>query len=461
MKKGFLKKTTAVALGAAMALAPITALADDGATGTGAIFSYKVTKVVVPTTYTFAMNPDGLPIVQTGVTDPVTDQIVSQSVGIINKSSYDQVVKVELTVTDLNAADQDTPQITFVDKESDITSAGSGEYKVLLQLLPADSSSAVSQYYDGTTATDINTTTDAAALANVVMTANTNAAVALTAGDNEVSFKLPKASYALASGSAITLGTDTANDVESKFELTANGGITAFKLGGKMNANADWTKLTEGVKIDAVYEFSTVTGSEKAVAGTAMVTVPTSVTLNGGVVTITGLTAKRNYVNAEFTIVNNSTEEETFIDVNKMLKQFTWVTDAYTKEKGGTLQFVLPDTWVSAGTVKNLVVTLSDGTTISPAAGPEVSLDGKTISVTNLEGENNMKDIKVILNKDGNETEVSLLTSNLQSSMTWDTSAWTSDDGGDISVTLKEAWDAYGTISSVIVVLEDESTIIL
>ena len=461
MKKRFLKQTMAVALSTAMALAPMTALADDSATGTGAIFSYKVQDVVVPTTYTFAMNPDGLPIVQAGVTGTVTSQIVSQSMGIVNRSSYDQIVKVELEVTDLNAAIDDTPSITFVSEEADITKAARGEYKVLLQLVPANSATAVEKFYDSANSyaeANIDTDTAAAALGNVVMAGNTSAAVTLASGSNDVLVKLTKGTYDLKDSTTIALGTDTANDVASKFELKANGGVTAFKFDGKMNSDADWTKLTAGVKVDAIYEFTTVTGKEKAVTGTAMVTIPTTVDLNGKVITITGLKGTNNYQDGTVTITKLDGTEMTVV-LSKVPNYYTRDDSAWTEAGGGNIVFTFVDALDNVGVISSVSITLADDTVIVPVIPPVATLEGKVLTIANLSSESNYVGGTLTIKKKADGELAAYAFSAATAYYTRDDSAWTEADGGTIVITFKDNLDTVGTIENIKITLSDGTEI--
>lgn len=268
MKLKNVKRVLAAALSASMVMGTaMTAMAADTPVDVNApIYSFDVVNVIVPTTYAMAFNPEGL-TVKTGSTTSAS-QILSKNYGIINKSNKDKVITVSLTV-----ADQNTDSgITFVDSAQDVTDAEDGEYKIHLTAIPADAT----EVKIGTASADKDTA--ATALNDVSMTGATAQAVTLKAGENKLGFKLDKATWTPISGSEVTLGTSNANDVKDNFEVTglATGGkgITAFTFGGEMNANADWFKLTSGIKISVVYTNETAPSDATVITGTgAMVEV--------------------------------------------------------------------------------------------------------------------------------------------------------------------------------------------
>lgn len=241
-----MKRFMALALSASMMMGmSMTSLASDQEVSVDApIYAYDVTNVIVPTNFLVAFNPNGLDVDKDGGTTIVQDQIVSKNYGIINKSTKDKVITVTLNVEDLNEG-----QITFAEDPADVTNAAAGDYVVNLTVVPADAT----EVKVGSTPAAADLTTTGADLADATMTAATGAAKVLVEGDNDVDFLLEKAVYQ----GKIDLSGATGNNVADQFtiqELAAAGkGITAFTFGGTMNANADWTKLTKGIKITAVY----------------------------------------------------------------------------------------------------------------------------------------------------------------------------------------------------------------
>lgn len=255
-----MKKALAVALSAAMVMGmSVTSFAADGEVSVDApIYAYDITNVVVPTTFLVAFNPNGLKVDMDGDastdTDVITDQIVSKNYGIINKSTRDKVITVTLKVEDLNEG-----KITFAEA-ADVTSAGVDDYVINLTAVPADAT----EVKVGANSADLNTT--GADLADVSMTEATSSGITLVEGENDVDFLLEKAVY----DGKIDISGATGNNVAGSFTLTSlagsGKGITAFTLGGTMNDKADWTKLTKGIRITAVY------GNENAVDGAMPVT---------------------------------------------------------------------------------------------------------------------------------------------------------------------------------------------
>lgn len=255
-----MKKALAVALSAAMVMGmSLTTFAAEQEVSVDApIYAYDITNVIVPTNFQVAFNPNGLDVDKDGGTTIVQDQIVSKNYGIINKSTKDKVITVSLTVEDLNEG-----KITFAANPADVTSASADDYVVNLTVVPADAT----EVKVGATPASADLTTTAADLADVSMTGATAKAKALVAGENDVDFLLAKADYT----GKVDLSTTT-NNVADKFtlaNLAAGGkGITAFTFSGAMNANADWTKLTKGIKITAVYSNENAPAGAVAETGT-------------------------------------------------------------------------------------------------------------------------------------------------------------------------------------------------
>lgn len=256
MKVKSMKRVLATALSATMVLGMSATVLAEPVDVTAPIYSLNVESYVVPTTYKVAFNPGEL-TVKTGDSSTSTAQVISLNYGMINNSSKDKIVTVSLKVEDQN---ENSP-IEFVKSEAEVTNAAADAYAIYLAAVPADSTAIQA----GGAAIDKDTA--AAALADVTMTAATAKAVALAAGDNQIGFRLGKATYAAKTGSDVTLGTTNSNDVSSNYEVSAVGGSTAFTFAGKMKETADWSKLTAGIKITAVYTIADA-GEEEVIDGT-------------------------------------------------------------------------------------------------------------------------------------------------------------------------------------------------
>ena len=365
------KKVFALALSATMAMGiamPVMA-ADTDPTVTAPIYSFEVLDVVVPTTYQVAFNPEGL-TVKTGDSTTSTDQILSRNYGMINRGNKDQVMTVALKVEDQNTGDN---KVTFVDSAEEVTNAKAGEYKVHLTAVAADATNEVK--VGAATPASADKDTEAADLNSVTMTkAADTTAVTLKGGDNKIAFKLDKAVYSPKGGAELELGasSSTSNNVASNFEITslaaAGKGITAFTFGGTMNnTDTNWSKLTSGIKITATYSNEVASSDATAVSGTgAMIKVGPQVTADtSGLITITGLTATKNW--ESMTVTN---ENGTF-DINS--GAVTWNNTQWSEENGGTLTVQLEESWLVTlrGKTGRTTVTLTDGSTISaPLAIP-------------------------------------------------------------------------------------------
>lgn len=293
MKLKSMKKVLAAALSTTMVMGmSMTAFAANGEitstsptnpTGgsiSAPIFSYDITHVVVPTSYGVAFNPDGLEVTVSTATTPTTvttSTVASKNYGIINKSSKDKLVKVGLKVSSTEPREK----ITFVNTAAMATTdAKKGEYKIFLEAVPADATPV--KVISGTTpanatATTPTTATQPAKLAHVVMTKATTGTVPMQVGDNEIAFKLGKATYALKAGESLdleNLSASTSNDVKSKYgvtDLDVVQGVTGFTFGGAMNSDADWTKVSGQIRITPTYTIETTDDSVTVLAGTGAI----------------------------------------------------------------------------------------------------------------------------------------------------------------------------------------------
>ena len=229
------------------------------------IYNYDIVNVVVPTSYAVALNPYELPI-RVNETTVSTNQVVARNYGIINKSTLDKIVTVSLVVEDQNDG-----KITFVDSEEAVMNADKDTYAVYFTAVPADDSGIKT----GSGNVDVNKDTTAAELADVSMTGAENSAVVLKKGDNQIAFKLSKAVYQYEDGKEINIDTEQHKDVRKQMKLTslaADGtGATAFTFDGVMNQQADWSKITNGIKVSVVYSYETAAGDERIADGTSTV----------------------------------------------------------------------------------------------------------------------------------------------------------------------------------------------
>ncbi len=370
MKLKNMKKVLAAVLSTTMVMGmSITTLANGEITSTGPttggsitapIYSYDTTNVVVPTSYGVALNPDGLNVtVSTTPSEATTSTVASKNYGIINKSSKDKLVKVGLSVTSTEA----TESVTFVDTAAEATGAAKGEYKIYLEVVPADNTGV--QIYDTQgTAGAPTTSTQPSALAHVKMTKATST-VPMKLGENEVAFKLGKADYSLKDGASLDLeGTNTNNDVASLYEVTTldtTAGVTGFTFDGAMNSNADWTKVTGKVEITPTYTIETTDDTVTVLDGTGAMTKvgPQASVSSSGLISITGLTSEANYVSATLTNDNGT------FDINAA--QVDWNLSQYDENNGGSISGQLGTAWMDSlrGKTGTIVITLSNDTTIT------------------------------------------------------------------------------------------------
>lgn len=238
----------------------------DSVTITVPIYNYDIVNVVVPASYAVALNPYGY-AVNIGDGTVSTEQVVSRNYGIVNKSSSDKLVKVTLTVEDLNDG-----RIVFVESPEEALNAEEDMYAIYLAMIPSAEGGV------GLNDVTVDEGTLSEELANISMTRADEVAVPLKAGENQISFRLSKAVYEFGNGEGITLGDASGMNPVELFKLTglsADGrGITAFTFSGAMNPKADWAKLLGGLKISVVYTYENAAGDESIVKGTGAMIAP-------------------------------------------------------------------------------------------------------------------------------------------------------------------------------------------
>ncbi|MBD5445325.1 MAG: hypothetical protein HDR29_07215 [Lachnospiraceae bacterium] len=321
-----MKKALAVAMSTVMVIGTsmTTFAAEPEVSVDAPIYAYDITNVVVPTNFLVAFNPDGLDV-KKAEGDVVQDQIVSKNYGIINKSTKDKIITVAFDVEDLNE-----DKITFAEDASEVTSAVTDDYVINLQVIPANAT----EVEVASGAADLTTT--GADLADAKMTAATSAAKTLVAGENYVDFLLSKAAYT----GTIDLSSADTNNVTSDFTIdslaTSGKGITAFTFGGTMNTNTDWTKLTKGIKITAVYDSENAPSGATAVTGTgALYELPNPVFKTGSDVgTIKYRTGSGNGAMRNITSIKMDLNGTLFDGYHAASKLWVAATD-----KNGTIKF--------------------------------------------------------------------------------------------------------------------------
>lgn len=233
--------------------------------------------VVVPTAYTLALNPYRLPV-RTGEDEVTTQQIISGMYGIVNKSSTDQIVTVSLTIEDGNGG-----ELVFVDSAEEAREAGMNVYAIYLTAVPAGEEQILIE------GEPVDEKVTGEALQNVRMTGAEDQAVVLHEGTNEMAFKLAKAVYDVEEESTAENTEDQGEDSTDVEEspgsaheedivyeeipllqaLASDGkGVTAYTFSGVMNPDAEWEKLSGGIRLSVVYTYETADGSEEIVEGT-------------------------------------------------------------------------------------------------------------------------------------------------------------------------------------------------
>lgn len=233
----------------------------------------EIIDVVVPTSYTLALNPYRLPIM-IREDETTTEQVISGNYGIVNKSSTDQIVTVTLTVEDHSGE-----QLVFVDSAEEAEEAGRNVYAIYLAAVPADEGEIL--IGEGPVEGDVT----AGSLVDVTMTGAQEQAVTLHAGDNQISFRLAKAVYEWETGEE-TEEEDPEQEEDQEERAEGSGeriertekvfreladdgqGVTAYTFYGVMNPDAEWERLSGGIRLSVVYTYQTAEGDEEIAEGT-------------------------------------------------------------------------------------------------------------------------------------------------------------------------------------------------
>lgn len=265
MKKG--KKVLALACAVALSVpgAALPVQAADVTVSQEGEMNYvdmsKYTKVLLPTssTMSFALDPQGLSTMS-GATAEAKDleaaagNIVSNGeVSVVNYGYYPIKVTTKFFVTD-------TGKSVLVENENDINSDTTR--KVYLTVTPSSAKTTVTTADTtdpkGNTVTNITGTTGYAASSESI--AITGAAPAAAKG---MVFALSGAEYEFTKTTNSTTGKD-----EYAAALKSGGeyGAASFKIGGKINKNADWAayigNAAKALKLNAVFSYQTMTNDE-------------------------------------------------------------------------------------------------------------------------------------------------------------------------------------------------------
>ncbi len=263
----------------------------------------EIIDVVVPSAYTLALNPYRLPV-RVGEDALSTEQIISGTYGIVNKSSGAQIVTVSFTVEDYTDG-----ELLFVDSPEEAENAGRNVYAIYLAAVPANEEPVL---IDGQ---PIGSDVSGDSLQNVGMGGAQEQAVTLYAGFNQIAFRLSGAVYGTESGEETekdavlpedeterntTLSEDgtesdtglTEENLEGDMDLPEAGlegednnseevspivlkglspdgkGVTAYTFYGVMNPDAEWEKLSGGIRLSVVYTYQKADGCEEIIEGT-------------------------------------------------------------------------------------------------------------------------------------------------------------------------------------------------
>lgn len=160
---------------------------------------------------------------------------------------------------------------------------------------------------------------------------------------------------------------ETSYDETDGYAYTVKDGASTWKamdisMTGKV-ANVNIAADTTAPDVEVTWGARKALDSETVSAGASQdYTAGPSVTLSSdGVVTMSGLTAAKNYAHSAI-LTYDGTDYQLDRD-----KNMTWGTNNWDARTGGTLTFTLNQSWLNAlnGKRASIVVTLTDNTTIS------------------------------------------------------------------------------------------------
>lgn len=143
----------------------------------------EIIDVVVPSAYMLALNPYQLPV-RLGEGEETTEQIITGTYGIVNKSSSNQIVTVSFMVEDRTEG-----KLLFVDSPEEARNAGKDVYAIYLAAIPANEEPVL---IDGL---PVDSDVSGESLQSVGMTGASEQAVTLYAGANQIAFRLSAAIY--------------------------------------------------------------------------------------------------------------------------------------------------------------------------------------------------------------------------------------------------------------------------
>jgi hypothetical protein len=244
-------------------------------------------------------------------------QVVSMNYGIANKSTEAQTVTVEIRANYTASTEEGKKPIELVGTAAEATAvsetnengAAKGDLKMFLAIASATALPTANTYAKATAYTAntvyysrseagvyseastqptsttkdftglyVSTTTigpeiTAAELSDVTMTAATSGDgfIAFEADDTykgvaKIGYALDESEFSLKDGEVINFST-TQEQLASKLEMSALGGVAAFTITGALNKDANWTIAdTAAITFTPIYTFEEASGEEEAIA---------------------------------------------------------------------------------------------------------------------------------------------------------------------------------------------------
>lgn len=380
MKK---RKILAASLAAAMMLTslPVTTAKAEEIEGGVIYVKQDIYDVTLPTTASqkFYIDPEGL-IALGKADDPDTAAVGNAGtvVGLtnmyaVNKSSVPVVLSASYELKDTAKTDKAEVVTSLADADAITDLQDAKTKKVAVSISAVES------------ATDADTSGNTCK--GKVFKANDTAGVDITAASGNLSTKDEVFASASTAASASYIMTKEKYKFQLKEGKTAADAYDAdsyeyvidadadeascvkLSIGGYCSKNADWSAYTDGTNeltLDIIFKFKKATSAQgdwkDTKTGTDEVEVGPKVTIStDGLVTISGLTADKNY---KASAINNGVENGMIND-----STVTWNTTNWDNTNGGTLLFQLEPSagWVAWYTGKTLTVTitLTDGSTVT------------------------------------------------------------------------------------------------
>lgn len=371
------KKILAASLAAAMMVSTLPAATASAEEIEGGVIFVKqdIYDVTLPTTASqkFYLDPEGLIAVGKGGSVADAGKVVGiADMYAVNRSSIPVALSASYKLADTAESDGVTIVDTVADEAAGKAIQDDVTKKVAVSITAAEAATdADGKDCGGHVVKDTGSAQDISSLS--AMTADVVYAKDSTGAAAEAAYIMTKEDYKFQLKDGKTA--DDAYDssaYEYVIDTTAKkASCLKLSIGGYCSTKADWTDYTNGtneLKLDITFKFKKVVPTTAAdytnvKAGTDEVKVGPQVTMTaGGLITISGLTADKNFKGFADIKVGDATESYAIQATNATFSDAL----GWTAADGGTCTFQLKGGWTGwDGRTATVTVTLIDGSTIT------------------------------------------------------------------------------------------------